>query len=94
VSDLSFDRLPPTIFVPGDTTAAAIDGASDKPTVQSTWFGTLVGGSKAIGYTVHLFADPPGVNIVVGTDITAPAAGTTVQVGFKSDNSVSIVGVP
>jgi hypothetical protein len=43
---------------------------------------------------VHLFADPPGVNIVVGTDITAPAAGTTVQVGFKSDNSVSIVGVP
>lgn len=100
MSDLGFERLPPTVLQPtphadtGTTTSGALEGAADKPTVQSRWFGTLLGGSQKVnGYTVHLFADPAGWNITCGADITPPTAGNTVVVGFFDDNSVAIIGV-
>lgn len=94
MSDLSFERLPPTILSPTAREAVAAVTAKDAArSVASQWYGDVIGGNATTGWVVQLYADPPGYTVTCGADVSlgASSIGQRVKVGFFDDGSMAIV---
>lgn len=90
-----FERLPPTILSPTvrDAVATATAAQPPGPSPGVRHYGDVIGGGSQPGWTVHLYADPPGHNVTCGADVTGVTVGARVIVGFFDDTSMSIVAV-